>query len=104
MPECDTVAGAGVVVAAAGGVVEAGGLDCANAGTIITEASNAPSSRLERMGNLQGDGTRTCRTRRRTFCSWNLPSSEHFSFCSTINASSMLRTHSLRPAGAQLPN
>src|SRR3954471_21563615 len=57
----DCARGAEVVAAedGAGLAEEAGGLDCASAGMIITEASNPPIKSFERMENLQVGGYET---------------------------------------------
>jgi hypothetical protein len=57
------------VEAGAGLAAEAGGLDCASAGIIITEASNPPIKSFEHIENLQvgGYGTLTNARQPRSF-------------------------------------
>src|SRR5712671_1165097 len=78
----DCARGAVTVEAGAGLVAEAGGLDCASAGIIITEASNPPIKSFERIENLQVGGYETLTNAPQPCSFLELHSARDFSFSS----------------------
>src|SRR5882757_10082726 len=72
----------GAVTVGAGLAAEPGGLDCASAGIIITEASNPPIKSFERIENLQVDGYETLTNAPQPCSFLELHSAHDFSFSS----------------------
>src|SRR3954463_8118875 len=97
MEDCAMAAGAGAVVTAG-----AGGLDCASAGTIITDASTPPIKSLERMREFSRlvELKRYSRTRRELFRSWNSAGSMVFLW---MGIATIVRCNWLRPARSSDP-